>query len=142
MQVEALPCDSATVRENLLHVLGGGITRIWRNQFPATLNLDLALIFTLTRLEAQEQRRLRVFVQTADGARLAEIVADLGVTPSSDLKPEERIPVPVTLSLRQVPIPDEGIYGVEVLVDRISQRTFTFVAAKTAPQPGPSTPTA
>jgi hypothetical protein len=135
MQVEALLCDAATVRENLLHVLGGGIARIWRPQFPALLGLDLALVFTLTPSEAQEKHRLRVLVQTADGAKLAEVIADFGVKPSADLKPGERMIVPVPLSLRQVPIPAEGVYGVEVLVDANLQRSFTFVASPMPTQP-------
>jgi hypothetical protein len=136
VQVEALLCDAATVRENLLHVLGGGITRIYR-QFPATLGLDLALVLTFTQSEAQEKHRLRVLVQTADGAKLAEAIAEIVVTPSLDLKPGERMTVSVALSLRQVPIPAEGIYGVEVLIGGLLQRSFTFVAA---PPPTPHVP--
>lgn len=135
MQVEALLCDAATVRESLLHVLGGGVTRIWRPQFPAALGVDLALVLTLAQSEAQEKHRLRVLVQTADGAKLAEAIAEIGVAPSADLKPGERITVPVALSLRQVPIPADGIYGVEVLIDGILQRSFTFVAASLPTKP-------
>ncbi len=138
MQVEALLCDAATVRENLLHVLGGGITRVYRPQFPATLGLDLALILTLTQSEAQEKHRLRVLVQTADGAKLAEAIADIGVSPSGDIKPGERMIVPVALSLKEVQVPAEGVYGVEVLVDKSLQREFTFVAALMAAKQAPS----
>jgi hypothetical protein len=36
-------CDAATVREGLLHILGGGITRLWRPTLPAPLALQIAV---------------------------------------------------------------------------------------------------
>lgn len=38
-------CDAATIRENLLHVLGGGVTHVIRPSFPAPLGCTLALSF-------------------------------------------------------------------------------------------------
>ena len=43
----AIICDAASVREGLLHVLGGGITRIWRQDLPAALGVALAVIVDL-----------------------------------------------------------------------------------------------
>lgn len=37
-------CDAASVREGLLHVLGGGITRLWRPVLPAPLAFQVAII--------------------------------------------------------------------------------------------------
>lgn len=137
MQVEALLCDAATVREGLLHVLGGGITRIWRPQFPAPLNVDLALVLTLVPAEAQERHRLRVLVLTADGTQLAETRAEfgLGALPPN-LQPGERLIAPVVLPLRPVQLPGPGTYSVEVLIDGQLQRSFTFVAAPPPAGPG------
>lgn len=140
MQIEALLCEAATVREGLLHILGGGITRIQRPGFPSLLQLDLALVFTLTPSEAQERHRLRVVVQTADGAKLADARAEFGVTASVDLQPGERIASSLALQLRQVEIPAAGVYGVEVLIDGASRRSFTLVASQATSQPSP-TPT-
>ena len=35
----ALLSDHASVRDGLLFVVAGGITRVWRSQLPAPLNL-------------------------------------------------------------------------------------------------------
>jgi hypothetical protein len=37
MDIEALLCDAATVRENVLHILGGGLGQLWRDVYPARL---------------------------------------------------------------------------------------------------------
>ncbi len=138
MQVEALLCDAATVRENLLHILGGGITRIWRPSFPAPLGLDLALMLTMTKTEAQEKHRLRVTIMTEDGKTLAELTGEFGIAPGAgtELKPGERLVIPVALPLRDVQVPGEGIYSIEVLIDAQLQRSFTFVAALSARKSG------
>lgn len=128
MQIEAFLCDAATVRENLLHVLGGGVTRIWPPTFPGKLGLDLALMLTLTQTEAQEKHRIRVVVQTADGKALAEAKAEFKVAPGPDVQPGERVGVPLAFSLTDVPIPGEGVYSVEVLIDGQLQRSFSFAA--------------
>lgn len=132
MQIEALLCDAATVRENLLHILGGGINRIWRPSFPAPLGVDLALVLTLSTVETQEQHRIRVVVQTADGRSLAEIKGEFGISPGPDVRAGERLAVPLVLPLKAVQVPAEGIYSVEVLVDGQLQRSLTFTAAKPA----------
>ena len=45
MEIQAaILCDSATVREGLLHVLGGGINRLYRSELPAPLGVALALL--------------------------------------------------------------------------------------------------
>jgi uncharacterized protein DUF6941 len=137
MRVEVLLCDAATVRENLLHVLGAGINRIARPVYPAKLGLDLALLFTIAPTEAQERHRLRVVVQTSDGNKIAEFSAEFQVAPAGALQPGERMMTPVVLPLKEVQLPSEGVYGIEILIDGQMQHSFTFVANV---QPTPSLP--
>lgn len=54
----AILCDFAQVREGLLFVSGGGITRIWRETFPAAAGVSLALVFEAHPTHARTLRFL------------------------------------------------------------------------------------
>ena len=71
MDIEALLCDAVTVRENLLHVLGGGLGQIWRESYPAPLGAELALLLTLHPSETADEHELRVLIQDTDGKQIA-----------------------------------------------------------------------
>lgn len=43
----AVLCDAATIRENLLQVLGAGISQLVRGNYPAPLGADIALMLYL-----------------------------------------------------------------------------------------------
>jgi hypothetical protein len=121
-------CDAATVRENLLHVLGGGITRIWRPSYPAGLGLHVAAIITLQPSEARERHRLRVVVLSDDGKAVAEINGEFGVTSAQGAMPGERLAVPIVLDFTPVQIPAKGAYTIDLLVDGHVFRSMHFVA--------------
>lgn len=38
----AVLCDRATVRDGLLHILGAGVTIVYRDKVPAPLDVDVA----------------------------------------------------------------------------------------------------
>lgn len=130
-------CDAATVREKLLHVLGGGITRLWKTQFPAQMDVSLALMLTLTQSEAIESHRLKVVVMDADGKIIDQTEARFEVKPGADVIPGEKLAVPIVMLMRSV-IPREGPYGIDALVDGTLQRSFAFVAAKPPQKPTPA----
>jgi hypothetical protein len=146
VQVQALLCDAATIREGLIHILGGGVTRVWRGPFPARLGIDLAMVFTLHPTELGEKHRLKVVVQSTDGAQVANLDAEFEVGPAHPVieveppeKPEARVPgessvVPVVVPLREVPLPGPGSYSIEVLVDGQHIQSLFFLAA--APKTG------
>ena len=118
MKLQAFLCDAATVRDNLLHVLGAGITRLWRPEFPAPMGADLALLLTLHPLEAEEPHRLRVVLQDADGAEVAKLDAEFALdADGTQLHPGESFILPVVVPLSNVPIPAAGRYAAEILVD-------------------------
>lgn len=94
----ALLCDAATVREGLLNVLGGGVSKIVRPTMPAPLGLMLALIVDQHRTEMRREHRLDVLVLGQDGAELAR--ANLvwrPDAPADDSSPEYPFPVIVPL---------------------------------------------
>jgi hypothetical protein len=135
VQVDAFLCDAATVREGLLNVLGAGITRIWREGFPAPLGMQLAFVLTVHPTEAAEQHRFRVVVQNADGATVAQIDAEFGLNPPLDAtpgpgpQPGEMLAAPAVLDLRNVGVPEPGAYSVELLLDGQHVRSLPFIAA-------------
>jgi hypothetical protein len=138
VKVQAFLADAVSTRANLLHVLGGGVTRLWRAEYPAPMNVELALLITLHPTEAAEPHRLRVVIQDIDGEQIAQLDGQFGIdaAPPSPTgrQPGESLILPVGLNLRGVAIPREGSYSVEVLVDNQHVESLFFMVT---PQRGP-----
>lgn len=134
----ALLCDAVTVREGLLHVLGGGVTRVNRQSYPAPMGVALALRILVHPTEASKPHTAVFIVQTSDGARLVEGTAEFGLTPGTvpDLAPGEQLSLPLQLPLQTVPLPSAGGYSVEVLIDGIHQVSIPFQATLIEQIPG------
>ena len=129
MTIEAMLCDYATVREGLLHVLGGGINRLWRENFPAQMGVTLALLFELHPTEANMKHSLSIVLLDEDGHRLAEVNADFQVGRQMGAgRRGENIVLPLAVSLQQMEIPNPGAYSVEILIDGQHKRSVTMVA--------------
>ncbi|MGD0746747.1 MAG: hypothetical protein ABSB68_02925 [Acidimicrobiales bacterium] len=68
MEVKAgFICDAATVREGLLHVLGGAITRLWRPTMPAPLGVTFAMVLSISENELDIPHQLLFTVNGPDG---------------------------------------------------------------------------
>jgi hypothetical protein len=138
----ALLCDAATVREGLLHVLGGGVTRAGRPQFPSPLGLTLALRILIHPTEADRPHNLEVRLQGEDGQLTAKFELEFGVGDPSALEPTEHASLPLPLPLPpQVQLPTPGRYSFELLIDGIHQASVPFIAhliegEEELPQPG------
>ena len=131
----ALLCDAATVREGLLHVLGGGITRAGRPEYPAPLDLTLALRILIHPTEMDRRHQLEVRLQGADGEPIAGFEIAFESTDPGDLEPGEH----ASLALPLVPpptvgLPKPGRYSFEVLIDGVHQATVPFIAHEIAPE--------
>ena len=116
----ALLCDFAEVREGLLFLVGGPITRLWRPEFPAPMNVCVALVLEGTEGElAGISHDLQVSVVDADGRSHAEARAGIQAAPEGfgDLAPGEIVPIPVAVPLLGVPLPEPGSYDVHILLD-------------------------
>jgi hypothetical protein len=138
----ALLCDAATVREGLLHILGGGVTRLNRPQFPAPLATVLALRILVHPTEVDRSHHLTVQLNDADGQRLVNLDADFGVSDASVLEPGEEASVPFPLALPpNAALPHQGRYSFEVLIDGIHQVSVPFSAVTIdLPQQPPQPP--
>lgn len=132
----ALLCDAATVREGLLHILGGGVTQIARPEYPAPVGLTLALRVAVHPSEAGSQHRLEAQLVDFDGHRLIEI--DVDFAPSVNQDPNdlgEEIGVNIPLNFPpQAVLNGPGRYSVEILIDGIHQVSIPF-SANQVPNP-------
>jgi hypothetical protein len=98
----ALLCDAATVREGLLHVLGGAITRVWSPALPAPLRVALAAVIELAQEETALPHELQVEVFDPDGTLIGMVMGGFQTAPNERLEPGEHVLVPVALDLRMV----------------------------------------
>jgi uncharacterized protein DUF6941 len=127
----ALLCDFAQLRESLLFISSGGVTRIYRDEWPAPMGVHLALVFQLHRWEADQPHELRVVVQGADGGRVAEVTGGFQLGKGvEDFPVGKDINVSVAMPLTQVGLPGPGQYSIEILVDAQHQQSLRFTAEK------------
>src|SRR5215218_10847009 len=63
----ALLCDAAQISQGKTFILGGGVTILWRQEYPAPLGISIALQLSYHRTEADTDHELRLQVIDADG---------------------------------------------------------------------------
>jgi hypothetical protein len=119
----ALLADFAQVREGLLFVASGGVTRCYRDQLPAPLGVFLATVLELDRIEAESVHELHVVVVDEDGQQLAEIAGEIQLG-QTQLMINENLNVPITFDLRNVPVERFGSVEVRLYVAREHRRTL------------------
>jgi hypothetical protein len=119
----AMLADFAQVREGLLFVASGGVTRCYREALPAPLGVYFAMVLELERLEAEAAREVRVVVVDEDGKELAEIAGEIQLG-APELMIGENLNVPITFDLRNVPIERYGSVEVRLYVDSELRRTL------------------
>lgn len=129
----ALLCDAATVREGLLHILGAGITRLHRNEFPAPMQVTLVVQVVLSPLEVVYPHDVSAVLQSEDGEVVVQANGHLEPgEPNALLEPGESVILPLVINLTNVVVPVPGGYSIEVGVDGVHQTSLTFRAVSTA----------
>lgn len=129
MHVQALLCDAATVREGLLHILGGGLTQIWRDAYPNPLGASLAMLVTLHPTETGEKHAMRIILQSEDGETLVTVEAEFQAEKGPAWQPGLSPSLPMVIPLHGVVLPRPGLYSMEITVDRQHIFSLPFVAA-------------
>ncbi len=107
-------CDFAQVREGLLFVSSAGITRVYRESFPAPIGVMLALVLEMSPVEAIDSHKVAVRIEDADGQKLAEIVGEVQVKLGSQHDPGELVNVPFVADFRTMNLPQPGRYQVGI----------------------------
>jgi hypothetical protein len=123
----ALLCDLAQVRDGLLYVLSGGVTRVLREAYPSQMGVSYALVLELDRIEAERPHQVEIVAVGEDGEEAARLEANVQIGATS-ARPGEGILVPFALDLRTVPLPKPGAYELRVYVDGSHRRTTQFWA--------------
>ncbi|MHB8464368.1 MAG: DUF6941 family protein [Acidimicrobiales bacterium] len=139
----ALVCNWAEVREGILFVSGGGITRAWKQQFPAPFGVCLALVLEGTQGEMiGVPHEVEIEIADGDGVVAGQVTAGLQANGSPDLEPGEMMQVPLAFNLSMLPLPAVGAYDIKVRVDRGSiagqpERVLTIRAMLGGPAAAP-----
>ena len=131
----AMLADFAQVREGLLFVASGGVTRCYRDQLPAPLGVFLATVLELDRLEAEQIHQLQVIVVDEDGQQLAEIAGEIQLG-ATQLMINENLNVPITFDLRNVPVEKFGSVEVRLYVANEHRSTLPIWVLQSVPPEG------
>lgn len=126
--------DFAQVREGLLFVQSGGLTRLVSASFPAKFACHVAAMVHLPPDEAVDAHTMVMKVKATDTATLvATVNVELHENPRPmSLQPGEGRQVPVVVPLLKVAFPAPGQYDLQVDIDdefagdlnfRVEQRT-------------------
>lgn len=126
----AMLCDFAQVREGLLFVSSGGVTRCYRDELPAPMGVYLAVVLELDRIEAEQGHVVRVVVVDEDGGEIAEISGEIQLgTP--ELFVNENVNLPIAFDLRNVPVERYGAIEARLYVDGELRRTLPLWVLQT-----------
>lgn len=122
----ALLCDFAQVRENMLFVSSGGVSRLTTSVLPCPFALHLALVFEIPPADIGESFRVNVAVAHAPSAHVegtAEAV--LSTQSNNDMLPGEPMVLPMAADLRPIEVHNPGPHDVRVNVNGQLARFLT-----------------
>lgn len=132
-----LLCDAASIREGLLHILGGGITDVVRPEYPAPLGMHLALRILAHPTELDRSHRLEVLLQDEDGERVTQFHLETQQIDTSQVHPGRQAPLNLAWNFPMNPhLPHPGRYSFELLIDGVHQRSVPFTAVQVQEQGG------
>lgn len=119
-----LLCDFAQIRDGLLFVASGGVSRVYRNGVPARLGLYLAMIVDMTADEAGHPHDLAVQVVDRTGNDVASVNATFKVGDEGVFY-QERQHVPFVVSLADLEVGTWGTHEVRLRLNDQAVGTVT-----------------
>ncbi|MGI8663004.1 MAG: DUF6941 family protein [Acidimicrobiales bacterium] len=138
----AVLCDFAQVRDRLLFVSSGAVSRLYRRELPSPLGLMVGLVIEVPLEESGVEHSLRAEVVNRHGDVLATLQNTFRVG-DEGLFPHEVQQVPLVLSITGVRARTWGTHQVRLSLDEELVRALTLYivpAAGVAPaRPAPST---
>ena len=129
----ALLCDHAQVRDGLLFVLSGGISRVMRDSFPATMGTCLALVLEFESAETDLAHQLQILVVGEDGEEVARMDAEVQIDGTDRARLAENLQLPISVDLRVAPLERPGAYELHVYVDAEHRRTLQLKVLSDSP---------
>jgi hypothetical protein len=109
--------DYVRAENGVLHMIAGGFDTITARAVPAARSIGIGLSLKLPRREVAEHHTLRLVFHGTDGARLAEVGADLPARSEAPNVPPGREVGIVTALNMSLPLPAYGDYSLALLVD-------------------------
>jgi len=128
MEIEAaLLCDAATIREGLLHFLGGPISRIWRPTMPAPLGIAVAAILSMSQDEMGIPHEVAFSIRN-DEHVIAEVMGAVQAgAPLANPEPGEVVLAPTAVPLHGVGTDAYGRHVLSISVDHgVAEREIHF----------------
>lgn len=117
----------------MIPFFGGGITVLWRADYPAPMGITVVVSFAYNNLEAGSQRQLKLQINDADGQAIAPpLEGEFVLPPRSDgIPPYVPLEAAFAISIAgNIPIiPGPGDYAIELMVGDDHVRTLPFAAA-------------
>jgi len=125
-------CDFAQIRDGLLFVQSGGVTRLVASKLPAAFRCHVAAMVYIPPNEAIDAHHMVMKVKSADTAKLiATIKVELHEVNRPDgLLPGEGRQVPVVVPLGKVAFPAAGRYDLQVDIDEHMAGDLAFRVAE------------
>ena len=112
-----LLCDHAQVREGLLFVHSGGVSRVVPSTYPATIRVHLAMVVHVPASEVADTHTIELRFKYPDSAELiatAQIALQLHAIKGA--YPGEGINVPQVIDLSMIPFPRPGQVDVQISI--------------------------
>lgn len=119
MEIDAaLLCDAATIREGLLHLLGGPITRVWRPKLPAPLGIAFAAILSMTPEELALPHEVAIMIRNEEHV-IARVMGAVqgGAGPLANIEPGEMLLAPTAVALHDMGTDRYGRHTLSVSID-------------------------
>jgi len=121
-------CDAASVRDGLLHVLGGGLNILWREAYPAPMGCTLALMIEGQIGDVSPDKPLQlaitIFADNVDGPVVVRFDGEL--TAIADGSGARNFITPVVYNLDPVPLPGPGTYHLTVQLEQLEPISIVF----------------
>ena len=135
----ALLCDFAQVRDGLLFVSSGAVTRLFRHDLPAPLGVMVAVVIDVPLEDAGAPHTLRVQVVNRHNNELAGLTSTFEVG-NDGVFPHEVQQVPLVLSVTGVTARSWGTHQVRLWLDEEPAERLTFYLVPSPTASGASVP--
>ncbi len=129
----AVLCDYVRSEGGIAHIIAAGIDRVTTAQVPTGQNVGLYILVKFTRMECDRPHRVEVIFQTEDGARLVQVEAAITPEWMDDTPAGWKQGAVLALNLG-LPLPQFGIYSLEILINDRSEKTIPLRVVQ-VPQP-------
>jgi len=135
----ALLCDFAQVRDGLLFVSSGAVTRLFRHDLPAPLGVMVAVVIDIPLEDAGVPHTLRVQVVNRLNNELAGLTSTFEVG-NDGVFPHEVQQVPLVLSVTGVTARSWGTHQIRLWLDEEPAERLTFYLVPSPTGAGASAP--